>query len=67
MAAHKSAKKSILSPIALVVIVALKFWTDKTKENPSLLTEFSTKIIPEKSTTRNMESDTKRNRIGAWQ
>jgi hypothetical protein len=67
MAAHQSAKKSILSLIAFVIIDALKFWADKTKQNLSLLGELSMKSVPEKSTTRKMESDTKRNRIGGWQ
>jgi hypothetical protein len=67
MAAHQSAKKSILSLIAFVIIDALKFWADKTKQNPSLLVELSMKSAPEKSTTRKMESDAKRNRIGGWQ
>lgn len=34
MAAPKSAKKSVLSIIVLLVVVALKFCTDKSKHNP---------------------------------
>jgi endonuclease YncB( thermonuclease family) len=56
MAAPQSAKKSILSLIVLVVIVTLKFCTDKTKENPSAPAELSPTSVPEKSTTSSSPS-----------
>ena len=63
MAAPKSAKKSVLSIIVLLVVVALKFCTDKSKHNPAAPPTIpseptSVPAVPENTAEKNPPSRT---------